>query len=77
MTTFYEYVGAQIRQARIDKGYSQQKVADKIGISRGAYSQYETGKNTISMEIWFKLAEVLELNPDEIPLKALKISKAK
>ena len=77
MTTFYEYVGTQIRQARIDKGYSQQKVADKIGISRGAYSQYETGKNTISMEIWFKLAEVLELNPDEIPLKALKISKAK
>jgi transcriptional regulator with XRE-family HTH domain len=75
MTTFNEYVGAAIRQARIDKGYSQQKVADKIGVTRGAYSQYETGKNSISMETWFKLANTLELDPDTIPLEALKVTK--
>lgn len=71
MTKYYEYVGKAIRERRNELKLSQQSVANRIGISRGAYSQYETGKNTITMEIWFKIAEVLELDPNDIPVKAL------
>jgi transcriptional regulator with XRE-family HTH domain len=77
MTKYYEYVGKAIRERRIELKLSQQSVANKVGISRGAYSQYETGKNTITMEIWFKIAEVLELDPNDIPLKALQHANTK
>lgn len=71
MTKYYEYVGKTIHKRRNDLKLSQQAVAEKIGITRGAYSQYETGKNAISMEIWFRIADELDLDPIEIPLKAL------
>jgi transcriptional regulator with XRE-family HTH domain len=74
MTTFNEYVGKEIRSARMAKGMSQRELSERLGIKRGAYSQYETGKNTMSLETWFKLARILDLDPDEIPMKALKIS---
>lgn len=74
MTTFNEYVGKEIRSARIKKRMSQQELADKLGMKRSAYSQYETGKNSMSVQTWFKLAEILEIDPNEIPLKALKVS---
>lgn len=71
MSRYYEYVGAAIRDRRKELKISQQAVADKIGITRGAYSQYETGKNAISMEVWFKIADALDLDPNDIPLRAL------
>ena len=74
MTTFNEVVGKEIRSARMAKKMSQQELADRIGIKRSAYSQYETGKNKMSLETWMKIAEVLELDPNEIPMRALKIS---
>lgn len=77
MTKYYEYVGKAIRERRNELKMSQQSVANKIGISRGAYSQYETGKNTITMEIWFKIAEVLDLDPNDIPMRALQHSNEK
>jgi len=77
MTKYYEYVGKAIRERRNELKLSQQSVANKVGISRGAYSQYETGKNTITMEIWFKIAEALELDPNDIPLKALQHANTK
>ncbi len=77
MSKYYEYVGAAIRDRRNELKLSQQTVANRIGISRGAYSQYETGKNAISMEIWFKIADVLNLDPNEIPMKALQYANKK
>ncbi|MBQ7446922.1 MAG: helix-turn-helix transcriptional regulator [Eubacterium sp.] len=77
MTKYYEYVGKAIRERRNELKLSQQTVADRIGVTRGAYSQYETGKNAISMEVWFKIAEVLKLDPDDIPAKALHFSNKK
>lgn len=77
MTKYYEYVGKAIRQKRIELNLSQQQVADKVGITRGAYSQYETGKNAISMEVWFKITSVLDLDPDAIPIEALTFANKK
>lgn len=70
MSKYYECVGKIIHERRNTLKLSQQAVASKIGVSRGAYSQYETGKNTISMETWFKISEVLDLDSNEIHLQA-------
>jgi len=77
MSKYYEYVGKAIREKRNALRLSQQAVANKIGVTRGAYSQYETGKNAISMEVWFRIANVLDLDPNEIPLKALDFANKK
>lgn len=75
MSKYYEYVGKAIRERRRELHLSQLAVATKIGVTRGAYSQYETGKNAISMEVWFKIADALDLDPNEIPMKAIEFSK--
>ena len=72
--TFDEYIGNEIRTARRAKGLSQRELAEKVGLTRGQYSHYETGKNSMSLETWAKIAKVLDLEPDEVPLKALKAS---
>lgn len=49
-------------------------MADKLGIKRGAYSQYETGKNSISMETWYRIATILSIDLYDVPMNALKYS---
>lgn len=43
-------VGARIKQARISRGYNMTQLADFIGVSRQAISQYELGINEPSPE---------------------------
>ena len=41
---------------------TQQQVADKLFVSRNAYTQYETGKRKVDTETFFKLVEILDIN---------------
>lgn len=74
MSKYYEYIGAVIREERKKQGLTQQQMADKLGIKRGAYSQYETGKNSISMETWYRIAMILNIDLYTVPMEALKYS---
>lgn len=74
MSKYYEYIGAVIREERKKQGLTQQQMADKLGIKRGAYSQYETGKNSISMETWYRIATILSIDLYDVPMNALKYS---
>lgn len=74
MSKYYEYIGAVIREERKKQGLTQQQMADKLGIKRGAYSQYETGKNSISMETWYRIATILSIDLYGVPMNALKYS---
>lgn len=38
------YVGKMIAKVRIERGYSQKQLADKLNLSKQAISNYETGK---------------------------------
>ena len=57
-----------IKQARVDQNISQQFLADEIGVSRQAISQFENGLCSLSsttirkMEILFGISEVLIKN---------------
>ena len=46
-----------ISRLRYVNGYSQEKVAEKIGISRQAYAKWEKGETIPDVEHFQKLAE--------------------
>jgi transcriptional regulator with XRE-family HTH domain len=58
-------IGATIRAARLARGYTQQALARKAGVSRGNLVLLEQGGN-VSIRYLLKLADVLELT--DIPL---------
>lgn len=60
----------KIRQTRIQKGFSQEYVAEMLGISQAQYNRLENGKNHFDIEKLGQLFDILELNP----LEALQFS---
>jgi len=48
----------RMRGLREQKGYTQQFVADMLGISQAAYSRLETGEVEVSLNKLFGLAEM-------------------
>lgn len=50
-------IGENIRTAREMCGYSQQEIADYLGIKRPTYSYYETGHSQLQIEHLLKLAK--------------------
>ena len=57
--------GAFIQNHRNSKGYTQQEVADKLGITLKSVSYFECGLTYPSQENIFKLAEILDMSLDE------------
>ena len=56
---FTRWMGERIREARQEWGMSQQELADKVGRSRPAISQMETGKMEPDASTLYSLAIVL------------------
>lgn len=64
-----------LRQARLKKRLTQQQVADKLGIAKSTYCQYETGASEPSVLRLKEIAKILETTGDmllgiEIPIKS-------
>jgi transcriptional regulator with XRE-family HTH domain len=55
-------IAERIRQLRRDKDYSQQFMADAIGISQNAYSKLESGKTPIHLDRLVQVAALLDIN---------------
>ena len=55
-----------ISRLRYVNGYSQEKVAEKIGISRQAYAKWEKGETIPDVERCQKLAELYEVTIDSL-----------
>lgn len=54
----------RIKETRIKRGLQQDEIAESIGITRGAYSTYETGKASPPPERLSQLADVLKVSVD-------------
>ena len=52
---------ASIKEVRTTKGYSQEYVATKLGMSQNAYSKLEMGKTSLKLKRLSQLADVLEI----------------
>lgn len=57
-------LGNRLKQARENKGFTQQYVADKLDVSNGAISGYERGYRDPDTEILNRLADLYEVSLD-------------
>jgi transcriptional regulator with XRE-family HTH domain len=62
-TTDTKTVLESIHSLRRIREYSQDFMAFKLGISQNAFSKLESGKTPLTMERFFKIAELLEVSP--------------
>jgi len=56
-------VGARVRQARERKGWTQEQVAEKLGIGPETVSRYETGAIPLSLTMLVRVAGALGIEP--------------
>ncbi|MBL0911430.1 MAG: helix-turn-helix transcriptional regulator [Bacteroidia bacterium] len=57
-----EKIADKIRLFRLSKNYSQQNMADELGITVAAYSNIERGVTDITVTRLFQIAEILEMS---------------
>ena len=53
-----------IRNLRIDNGYTQQQIADYLHIKQNTYSQYEVGTLNYPIDVLMKLADFYAVSVD-------------
>lgn len=53
-----------IRNLRIDGGYTQKQIGDYLGISQNTYSQYEIGVLNYPIDALIKLADFYNVSVD-------------
>lgn len=54
----------RLREIRMKRGLTQQKLADSIGVALRSYQCYETGSRNPSLELLVQIADVLEVSTD-------------
>lgn len=62
----YYQIGQRIRRFRKEKGLSQELLAEHVGISVTHMSHIETGNTKLSLPVFVRLAEVLEVPADAL-----------
>lgn len=63
-------IGTSLRRYRDKYNYTQQYVADVIGISRVAYRKWENNEVDFAMSQLIKIAELYELHIHEIIIQS-------
>ena len=59
-------IGDRIRKRRVELGYTQQYVYEKLDISHNHYSRIENGHAGMSFETLLQISEILGLTTDYI-----------
>jgi len=62
----YQQFGLNVVYYRKKKRYSQTQLAELVDIHRTYVSAIELGKVSVSFDVLFKLAEVLEVTPNKL-----------
>lgn len=66
METNTKELGTRIKNLREERNYSQDYLAQKLGITQKAYSKIETNQTRLSVDNLFKIAEALETSINKI-----------
>lgn len=61
-----ELLGARIKELRGAANFTQEQIADQIGISRQKYARIESGTNNITLDVLAKIANVLKVQVGDI-----------
>lgn len=72
MSDFTKPLGDAVRKARLELGYTQAQVADRIDIDTRTVLNIENYKGNPKMEVLFPLIRLLRVDPNEIFFPELK-----
>lgn len=61
-----ELLGNRIKELRSAKNFTQEQMADQIGVSRQKYARIEKGTNQITLEMLSRIARVLDVTVADI-----------
>lgn len=61
-----ELLGSRIRELRSAGNFTQEQIADQLGISRQKYARIENGSNSITLEILSQVANILNVQVADI-----------
>lgn len=75
MAIDYSDIGQRIKQKRIEKGLTQEKLSELIGVGASHMSHLESGKTVPSMEVFITICNVLECSADELLCREICIAK--
>ena len=56
--------GIRLRQARKNKGLTQQQAAEKIGVPQQTWQRYESGRFDLKMSTIYNICKVLDISAD-------------
>ena len=59
-------IGNRVKKRRKEMEYTQEQLAEKIGISRAYMGFIEQGRNAPSLEVLQKIARALKISPSEL-----------
>ncbi len=59
-------IGGRIKTLRSSKNFTQEQMAEQIGVSRQKYARIESGANNITLELLSKIADVLGVTVGDI-----------
>ena len=60
----FEDIGKRVKKRRIEFGYTQEYLAEKMDVSIQMISGTESGKKALKLENFIKFCEILETTPD-------------
>lgn len=63
MSFDYTIIGKRIKKIREQQGYTQEKVAEALGVSNAYISKIERGKTSLSIETLASICECLDTSP--------------
>lgn len=63
---FWENLVTMLRKLRDKYGYTQQDVADRVGISKPAYRSYENNDRRIPVDVLTRVAALYNVSMDEL-----------
>ncbi|CAM4056319.1 XRE family transcriptional regulator [Bacillus manliponensis] len=58
--------GEKLKKERVNNGWSQEKLAEQLFVSRQSVSKWETGQNYPSIEIIIKISDLFDVTIDEL-----------
>lgn len=65
-TKILENLGKMLRTLRKEKGYTQEFLAEKIGVHPTYIGKLENGKSNLSVMLLFKLSRALDTNLSKV-----------
>ena len=61
-----DMVISYLRFARKARGYTEQQLAQKVGLKQNNYNKLESGETPLTVEQFFQIADALEFDAHEL-----------